>query len=254
MIVDTQLLDRVGAGDFATGASWSVSSVTAQEALNMQVPTTEDRYRIALPLLRGMHLIERAPGRATFWLDHARSQPVSQRADRQILRLSPTAADRLEIGHASVAAAHRDGLDTLTSAYLSVLPEAPRKHAARRWRLLRDQATEVIALDADIATRGVELLRDFLAAGGQPKPVLRNTVNDMLILATALETGQPLATLDGALKDFYTHVGCIVELVGDVVIAAPVSTAGCRDAAPRDSKRYVNSLWRKRRPGDERLR
>lgn len=254
MIVDTQLLDRIEIGDLAMDAPWSVSSVTAQEALNMQVPTTEDRYRIALPLLSGMHMLDSAPCRGTFWLDHARSQPISRRADRQVLRLSPTAADRLEIGHASVAAAHRDGLDTLASAYLSVLPETQRKHAVRRWRLLRNQASEVIPLDAGVAARGVALLGDFLDSGRKPKPVLRNTVNDMLILATALERGRPLATLDGTLRDFYAEVGCIVDVVDDVLIAAPVSAGDDRDAAPRESKRFVNSLWRRRRPSDDRLR
>lgn len=227
-LLDTNLLssEKVLEHVEQEGGPFFISSVSAQELLGMQRPGKETGYIYALPVL-DEHMAGFRHGmspemymRAS--LEHAKRFPVSKQTDRLIIPRSKLSAGSLELGHTAVAIAHAGGHDRLFRAFaLRGLRGKKLQRVLSKWELLRDDVDTVIPLDDEITAHAVVLANRFMDDGHHVKGTARNTMNDMLVAATAQIGDIPLLTDDSQLRVFYQEQGWSVEDRDQVFVATP---------------------------------
>jgi len=117
------------------------------------------------------------------------------------------------------------------------------KMLKRRYEYLIQREIRCIPLSPAIIDIAFELLADFLA-NHNPKQNFRNTLNDMLIFATALNTGRTLVTEDSLLLRFIQETcGGIVTTRNQHLYYTPPHTEAKPDPQRRESKGYINKGW-----------
>lgn len=250
LLLDTNALSPEWVADQGSAISGPLftSSVSAQEVLGMQKPNKEVGYRYALPVLdERIHIIRQGmpPEELVRWIvDHAKRYPVSKQADRLVVPRSKLRAECLELGHAAVAVAHEQALDKLLYAYAKRgLHGKSLKRVLGKWEFLREEVEAVIPLDEDINGMAVSLANRFVADGHKVKGTQRNTLNDMLVAATAQATGLTLVSADKQLMDFYQDLGWTITEVVSAFTATPAAQIhlGQERRTPRaESRRYIN--------------
>ncbi|MET8429815.1 hypothetical protein [Nocardia sp. NPDC004860] len=117
-----------------------------------------------------------------------------------------------------------------------------------RARFLSDVEVAPLPLTMSEITIAVDLLQEVLRARINLEQHRRNSFNDLLILATALRWGLRLKTGDRLLLELALRAGMIQtdDASGVASLIPPAATAGTPPSY--ESKRYINSRWRARRP------
>lgn len=249
LLLDTNVLspEKLAENRSWSGSTLVTASTCAQEALGMQRPDREARYRYALPVMDD-HLALRAhltPDHFFRWVsDHAKHKPVAKQTDSLIVPASRLRQESRELGHAAVAFAHEAGQDRLFRAYASRgLRARQLRRVLDKWEFLRSELQAVVPLDDAIAACAVKLANKFIDSGQHVKGTVRNTMNDMYVAATSLTTGIPMATDDVQLRAFYSEHGFTVTNDDYLYIASPepLSDVSPSEVAPgQKGDRYVN--------------
>jgi hypothetical protein len=94
---------------------------------------------------------------------------------------------------------------------------------------------------------GYRLLKSFQLSGERFKSTFRNTWNDLLILAAALDHGDELLSKDSQLNRFAassSSAECNERIPGFLKIRFCTTAIGVQRRAGRESKNYVNKGWR----------
>jgi predicted nucleic acid-binding protein len=126
---------------------------------------------------------------------------------------------------------------------VSFLEKKQQKVLRKRFSFLIEQGVKCIPVTRKILPIGLDLLSDFTKKYN-PKDNFRNTLNDVLILATALDAEATLITQDNLLNRFavdYFGVEASVE-AKLLKINFPPSTSK-KKQINRGSKGYVNRGW-----------
>jgi hypothetical protein len=213
-----------------------ISSITGLEFLKVQGDQpTKARYYIPIG--------SRIPGYSAA-LAAPRDHPFQKNSTDQVL-LDFGGYERNFIEFCNVA---------LTDAINSARPEVfvaaihfqeknERKLLKKRFGYLIERRIQSVPLSPAIIRRGFRLLGAFLDQN-TPKNDFRNTVNDMLILATALELDAPLVTEDSLLLRFAVdYAGCTLHSDGLFVRMQPPSRDHRLRKPSSESKGYINRGW-----------
>jgi predicted nucleic acid-binding protein len=249
LLLDTNVLspEKLAENGSWNGSTLVTASTSAQEALGMQRPDREGRYRYALPVMDDRLALRAylSPDQFFRWVsDHAKHRPVARQTDSLVVPASRLRQESRELGHAAVAIAHEAGQDRLFRAYASRGLRAKQlRRVLDKWEFLRSELAAVIPLDDAIAACAVTLANKFIDSGQHVKGTARNTMNDMYVAATSLTAGIPLVTDDSQLKAFYREHGWTVTSGDDLYIASPepLSDTEPWNAAPAQrGDRYTN--------------
>ena len=127
----------------------------------------------------------------------------------------------------------------VASEFLRVYDEAPRKLVRARWRFLVDHEITCAPLNPRVTELTGNLLHAFVKQY-EPKSNFRNTLNDVIILATAKAAGATLITRDTLLARF---AGSIRELSQTFIEVKFDSVSRERRPATAESKGFVNRGW-----------
>ncbi len=210
-----------------------ISSITALEFLETQgKEATKANYYIPLA---------NTPGKILGPRDH----PFPKHSTDQIL-LSPGAGlpSHIEFGSLAVSQLINLRNSPLFMTAIEFQETAKIKLLRKRWAYLMTREITCVPLSRESLEYGVVLLGSFLEQYA-PKANLRNTINDALILATAISTGEELVTTDSLLARFAgTRLGGRIRAAGKAIRIDFATRTVKRAKVSLESKRYLNRGWR----------
>jgi predicted nucleic acid-binding protein len=123
------------------------------------------------------------------------------------------------------------------------LDKKERKTILARFDYLLSEGITSIPLSRGAISTGLELLSRFVAQF-RPKQDLRNTINDIFILATALDARAELVTKDSTLARFAGEVfGVRLQSRKDHIIMDFSRSLEAAKKRSKESKGYVNRGW-----------
>lgn len=249
-ITDTQIISyyykRVAP---LPGSEILISSVTAAEFLLIQSakPNNANYYPILPSRLKhrvgGLLPGESAVPRMLF--DSKKHAAFGKRrTDQLVLNFNGKMPSFIEFGSMAISQIINDGHEDIYFASISHLEKPLQKKLRDRLQFLTKAGVRCLPVTPAIAEVGMNILGQFLDRY-EAKQNPRNTINDILILSTAVEHSLPLLTEDNLLKRF------TAELLG-----APFSEP-CPDRLlidftppevvdrrkPFESKGYINRGW-----------
>lgn len=251
MITDTQILSYYfkGARKLPKEAI-RISSITAAEFLLVQSAAhNKANYYPILPSWTNHYGTFSALG---IQGTNLRSAPTPRqyaafgknRTDQLILDFGPNTPIYIEFGSIAITQIINDRHDHIYQASISCLPKSTQKKLTTRFRFLLEQCVSCVAVTPPIATAGLNLLAQFMDRY-QPKKNKRNTINDVLVLATAIKNEAQLLTNDNLLTRFAAEVMSAQTFTqGEdrtIDFSSPAS-ADCRK--PLESKSFINRGWR----------
>ncbi|HEV2606202.1 MAG TPA: hypothetical protein VGU24_21345 [Microvirga sp.] len=236
MMIDTQILSYAfkGAGPPITGAR--IATVVANEFLEVYDAgsTTNFRYYIRyLSTSRGSAVSE------------APSTRKPKANERLLFDFGTDYPALVEHGPRATAAIINDRNEPAYAAIVSSLEKETQKKLKRRFTFLCAEVSECVALSKETAELGAQLL-DLYTQQETLKRSFRNSVNDMMILATALSCREVFHTQDGPLARFVARLkGASVTPTGPRTIAVDFSRAAPMSRGVlRESKGYIHRGWR----------
>ncbi|MFE3229530.1 hypothetical protein [Nocardia sp. NPDC059228] len=258
VLLDTNFLSlwHSGSCEAPEPGAYYASTTTLQELYSMQAPQGWG-YRYLLPSLArdhlwGLpdvnHLVELYRGRIL------KGQAGMARTDKLLINFPASLAGHgfaayLEKSHQAVANVQNARAFGLIEGMASVaIDRNIGRIVGVRARFLSDVEVAPLPLTMSEITIAVDLLQEVLRARINLKQHRRNSFNDLLILATALRWGLRLKTGDRLLLELALRAGMIQtdDASGVASLIPPAATAGTPPSY--ESKRYINSRWRARRP------
>jgi predicted nucleic acid-binding protein len=247
VITDTQVLSYYFKGAMALPNELiRISSVTASEFLLIQSKEfSRANYYPILPS-RFNHLGASlgVMGQASSIFDSKRHAAQGKhRTDQLILEFGNNAPTHIEFGSVAITQIINQRRPEIYSASISHLDKKHQKKLTAKFRFLMETGVSCVAITADVASIGMNLLGSFMDKY-QPKENKRNTINDVLILATAISMEAELLTNDNLLARFAAEMMAapVAPQNGGIRIdfSSP-TTAGRRK--PLESKGFINRGW-----------
>lgn len=226
-----------------------ISSITAAEFLLVQSAAhNKANYYPILPIwLNHRGAPAGADGNGTSikaMFDSRRHAALGKRrTDQLILDFGPSVPTYIEFGSMAMTQLINDRHDQLYLASISHLDKLTQKKLTAKFRFLLDLDVSCIAVTPLIATVGLNLLGLFMDRY-QPKDNKRNTINDVLVLATAIKNETHLLTNDNLLTRFAAEVmAAPISAENECIqvdFSVPVSV---HRRKPLESKGFVNRGW-----------
>lgn len=241
-LIDTHVVSRSRKGQVEVPkGDWYVSSVVLQELFLMQL---EDGYRYGVPKLRSN--LPLAESRTIFRRssEHAKKRPVPASVDKIVLDFRGDYASRFELGHGTVARVFNERQRDVLRGCCTVLPKIERRIVVAEYDYLVSRGAVALPLDLKAAQTALTLLGDFLASGRSPKSNMRNTLNDMFLLAQSRHCQMPLVSDDRVLSDFGHEAGCGISAAGHLYMIDAAQIPKVPKRPNRESKGYINTRWR----------
>lgn len=249
-ITDTQILSYYYKGAAPLPSSEIlISSVTAAEFLLIQSsnPNSANYYPILPARLKhrvgGLLPGESAVPRLLF--DSKKHGAFGKhRTDQLVLNFNGRMPSFIEFGSVAISQIINDGHEDIFFASISHLQKTLQKKLRDRLQFLVSISVQCLPVTPAIAEVGMNILGQFLDKY-EAKQNPRNTINDILILSTAVEHSLPLLTEDSLLRRF------TAELLGApfseqppdrlLIDFTPPEVANRRK--PFESKGYINRGW-----------
>lgn len=247
MITDTQVLSYYYKGSLVMPSEpVRISSITAAEFLLIQsAQHNRANYYPILPAWLRHPTAPNALASSPRSLFDSRRHAVlgKHRTDQLILDLGPSVPTYVEFGSVAITQLINEGHELLFMASIAHLDKPEQKKLLARFRFLQEQSVSCIAVTPLVAEIGLNLLGQFLDRY-QPKENKRNTVNDVLILATAIQNSSELLTEDKLLARFAAEVvDAPVVAQGELLKLDFTQPSNYDRRRPLESKGYVNRGW-----------
>lgn len=249
-ITDTQVLSYYYKGAAPLPSSpILISSVTAAEFLLIQsaIPSRANYYPILPAHLRhrtgGGLLGESAAPRILF--DSKRHAAHGKhRTDQLVLNFNGRMPSFIEFGSVAISQIINDGYQDIYAASISHLDKTHQKKLRDKLQFLIRTNVQCLAVTPTIADVGMNILGQFLDKY-EAKKNPRNTINDILILSTAVEHSLPLLTEDGLLKRFTAELlgASYFEHAPDRLLIDFTPPEVSDRRKPFESKGYINRGW-----------
>lgn len=240
-ILDTQVISYAFKGLYAEQiAQQGISSVTAKEFLLVQgTERTKANYYIPMPKpLTGL-------SNNTFALISKRDHPFRKNStDQIILDFGNDHPPLIEFGHLAVAEAINLKDKRVFSASIQFLEKEQRKVIMDRFMFILGLDITCLPLNKSMVNLGLNLLHEFLLHYNA-KDNFKNTINDIFILATAIDSSNSLITNDSLLNRFTSnHYKTPLVKHGTNVLIDFSQHRQSENIKSRESKGYVNKGWR----------
>jgi hypothetical protein len=235
-ILDTQIVSYAMKGTFDISiVGKSISSITANEFLLVQgsSPLQANYY---VPILSKRHYIDSAIGS----MDH----PFSKRlTDQVILEFGINHPTVIEFGNLAISLVINNQVQSIFDQAVKFIDKEQRKTVRKRFRFLLDNDVQCSALNRSTVALGVALLQEFTAKYAL-KGNFRNSLNDLLVLATAISSSARLVTEDKLLMQFAadkyskTH-----KRRGNILTIDFDKDQSELKRKSQESKGYINRQW-----------
>jgi predicted nucleic acid-binding protein len=250
IILDTQIISYAVKGNLKESlpADFAITSTVAHEFLRVRDKRT-GAARYYTPLPHGMLPDARANYAAGQRIHGGRrpsNRPLFKRVtDKVLMDFNNEYPSVVEYGHAGIAHLINTANRTIFAESITHLPKRERKRLICNFEFLADHASECIPLDVEAVSSAFRYLKELEAKGVSLKADFRNSLNDMLILATADIRGAGLRTMDGLLAQFARECGVVeVESRGGIYDLTPKRQENEGRKTLRESKGYRNTAWR----------
>jgi predicted nucleic acid-binding protein len=249
-ITDTQVLSYYYKGASPIPDSPIViSSITAAEFLLIQSPKHHAaNYYPILPSRLKHHAagsISEANVIPRLMFDSKKHAAMGKhRTDQLVLNFNGRMPSFVEFGSVAISQIINDHHYDIYAASISHLGKKHQKKLKEKFDFLANANIQCLAITPSIADVGMNILAQFLDKYS-PKQNPRNTINDVLILSTAIEHSVPLLTEDNLLRRFTAELlgaQCSHQEQNDLLIdfTAPEVVDRRR---PFESKGYLNRGW-----------
>lgn len=166
------------------------------------------------------------------------------RTDQLVLNFNGRLPSFIEYGSVAISQIINDGHEDIYLASISHLEKALQKKLRDKLRFLMSTNVQCLAVTPAIADVGMNVLSQFLDKY-ESKQNVRNTINDVLILSTAIEHSLALLTEDGLLKRFTAELmgaRCSEPAPNRLIIDFTLPEIVDR-RRPFESKGYINRGW-----------
>ncbi|WP_140394986.1 hypothetical protein [Arthrobacter sedimenti] len=237
VLLDTNIVSKMKQGQPVTlpAGELITTSVVLQELFLAQ-KSDESGFAYALPVV-GRHAMS-----ALYFRPHVKLRPISREADKLLLDFNQEHPSRVEFGHLSITQVYKRNLRLLLSQHLHAVGKTKRRLALENYDYLHGIGVSAIPLGVKTAQLGLDLYQDFKQIA-QPKKNLRNTLNDLFILAMAVDANASLITDDRLLATFAGQVSPrVLEERGEVYVSTPREPVARRRST--GNKGYKNTQWR----------
>lgn len=243
MMIDTQILSYAYKGQSTADLSASVggaaiSSVVAHEFLETYLPASTTAARYYIRYHKGHPYPMQQPERPP-------STTRPPMIDKLIFEFGGDFPSIVEYGSRAMAAIVNDRAHAAFAGILDSLDKPFRKKIRPRFGFICREIDECVPLSAETARIGLHLFDQFTRRHSV-KGNVRNSVSDMMILATAVSCRARLLSKDSLLNRFAAEVyGVSWQEAGQRRIAIDFQRLDATPVQRRtESKGYINRGWR----------
>ncbi|GAU66664.1 hypothetical protein SSP35_03_03120 [Streptomyces sp. NBRC 110611] len=246
-IADTQIISYAMKGVLKESiAGFTIPSTVAHEFLTVRDRNTgKSRYFTPSPqILSVPPRVTPETGPAVV-MDRPGNMPrFRNRTDRLVMDFNNEFPSIVEHGHMGMAALINSAGDRIFREAIFHLPKKEKKALTAKFHFLIEEKIRCIPINGQHAQLAFDLLRSLIASGVNLKANFRNSLNDMIILATALKSKSSLWTEDDLLANFAKrHLEPDVSF-RDGVYRIEFPERSSERQKSRESKGYVNTGWR----------
>lgn len=244
MILDTQIISYCFSGHWEANEAKKaeISSVTASEFLLFH--TRENNkvdYYVLDPERYNEEVVE------MLMLEHAKNQKWARlgrnRTDSLIIDFSKNYNPYKLFGNKAITSIINNQKIKTYKASIAHLDKKRQKLLTRKMEFLFDSEIKCNVIDESICEIGIDLFEKF-QSNFSPKNNIKNTINDILILATSANMELPLVTHDKVLGKFAAEVynRKIDDYKSEIIIDFSSEEFNVK-RLNRESKEYVNRGW-----------
>jgi hypothetical protein len=235
-ILDTQIVSYAikGKSDIPIVGK-SIASITANEFLLVQ-NSSQLQANYYVPILSNRHYFDSGLGS----MDHPFSKKLT---DQVILEFGNDYPTIIEFGNLAISLVINNQVPSIFDGAVKFIDKEQRKIVRKRFRFLLENNVQCIALNRSTVALCVTLLHEFTAKYTL-KGNFRNTLNDLLVLATAIRSSGRLVTEDKLLMRFAadqyskTH-----KRKGNILTIDFDKDQTELKRKTQESKGYVNRQW-----------
>jgi hypothetical protein len=169
-----------------------------------------------------------------------------QSTDQVILDFGNLYPTIVEYGNLAIATLINKRITDVFYASVKFLDKKDKKTISKRFDFLVDNTVKCIPLSAEIISTSMNLLTKFTEKYNL-KANFRNSLNDILILATAIESSALLFTEDSLLNEFAAaeYAGNIEKKDACMTVDF-IAREKTQSRKRSDSKGYINRGWQAR--------
>lgn len=243
-LLDTQIIPYA----LKCRPEWSVTgkaicSITANEFLLVQ-STNPAQANYYVPLLSKVHFLPSTDGIGPVSAKLNRDHPFRKTVtDQVLLEFGNEFPTIVEYGNLAIAMLINKRISGLFNEATKFLEKAQQKIIRKRFAFLLENEIACIPLSKSAVAAGMELLQEFRAKHNL-KANFRNSMNDILVFATAIDASAKLVTQDALLGEFagkyYRAPFSRQEEICTVDFSAKARTVPVKSA---ESKGYINKGW-----------
>lgn len=242
-LLDTQIISYAFKGVYDGQIEQQhISSVTAKEFLLIQGShRTAANYYVPIP--RNIKNYSPDEDRALPRMDH----PFSKRlTDQIILDFGQDYPSIIEFSNHAIAEVINLKAKNIFMEVIRFLDKDKRKKILRRFDFLLDSKVQCVSLNKRAIDQGMNLFYEFLS-NYKTKSELKNTINDVLILATAIDLSAVLITKDSLLNRFASqYYDNVLQFQKDFIKIDFGANKEQNKLKNRESKDYINRGWKVR--------
>ncbi|MDX2284938.1 MAG: hypothetical protein NW241_12300 [Bacteroidia bacterium] len=244
MILDTQIISYYFSGYWEAKEAMNaeISSVTASEFLLFH---TRENNSVDYYVLDPERYIEEMV--EMLMLEHAKNPKWAKlgrrRTDSLIIDFSKDFPPYRLYGNKAITSIINNQKIKIFKASIAHLKKERQKMLSRKIEFLFDYEIKCHGIDESVCNIGMDLFEKF-QSNISPKNNIKNTINDILILATSANMKQSLVTQDKVLGRFASEVynGKIEDYKTEIMIDFP-SDESKIERKNKESKGYVNRGW-----------
>jgi hypothetical protein len=241
-ILDTQIISYAFKGNYGESINQqSIASVTAKEFLLIQgSERTKANYYVPLPKNYKM-LLESEIG-----LPKRDHRFPKRSTDQILLEFGQDYPAIIEFGNLAIAEIINLKAKPLFNLSIQFLEKEKRKLLTDRFDFLLDQDINCIPLNGATVDLGLNLFHKFLLRHNT-KENIKNTINDVFILATAVNSSSILVTKDSLLNRFASeYYNGDLKVNNDSLVIDFGREKSFEKRQSKESKGYINRGWKVR--------
>jgi len=236
MMVDTQILSYrfKGIDKDIHSKTWAISSITANEFLETQPKDSKKPDYYIIHPARYPHLFD--------ILDAKCAKMGEHRTDQVIIDFGNQFPAYREFGNEAISEIINQKKIETYKLSISHFPKQKQKDRLKKLMYILDNDYQCYSLTKSALEEGLSLFSQFTSKHNC-KANIRNTVNDILILATAIDRKKVLLTHDKLLNRFAAEYYEVPIEQDKNELLIDFSKKAVDQSKNRESKGYINSGW-----------
>jgi predicted nucleic acid-binding protein len=236
MMVDTQILSYrfKGIDKDIHSKTWAISSITANEFLETQPKDSKKPDYYIIHPARYPHLFD--------ILDAKHAKMGEHRTDQVIIDFGNQFPAYIEFGNEAISEIINHKKLGIYKLSISHFSKQKQKDRLKKLMYILDNDYQCYSLTKSALEEGLSLFSQFTSKHNC-KANIRNTVNDILILATAIDRKKVLLTHDKLLNRFAAEYYEVPIEQDKNELLIDFSKKAVDQSKNRESKGYINSGW-----------